>query len=575
MGAEIVQEEDAQRGIGFGCGQAPRLLMAGLIFLIISIVYTAQIIVSRTDSDPLMNAHSRFFSSFDRAVLFVTAMGLTFMLGLLLLYRHYIFKKHTINHPQASAEVMKEDCKMTGYLGEVDVENPTSPFREKSSRELTLESQFHEESSPNVDEDIGSKQIPVLDKTDFRATYLDNLKLLLIFIIISSHPTLEILGLDSEGLYVISWTPSREFLWLVAPILPFEVGAMPLFFFISGLFTIDSFERKGFREFLTDRLTRLVIPMLLVMWLLFPLVFYILYTSAGIGFRYTWELGHTWFLLHLALANVMFAFVWRFTPGSIDSQVGHWLERTLIFDRKLYLWAILLFPVAFIEYWYARDIEILTRTAILPGDTFLVRLSFFYVGVYAGQVKWMRKLEELCNAATASEKAEDGDRARTRKLIHMSIGILVLAMAGCICLVTLATSLDVNGLVFDATWNVVIFSLLSVILIAALVILTLFAACRWLNEPSNRFTRFLTQSMYTVYVIHPIITSAVSSLWFWILQQGFGIPLEFLPGERRLLTQLSVGTRIASVFIVWLGLNFTVWPLAYVVRKLPLLNKVL
>ncbi|MEW6644706.1 MAG: acyltransferase [Pseudomonadota bacterium] len=68
---------------------------------------------------------------------------------------------------------------------------------------------------------------------------------------------------------------------------------MALLFFVAGCFTVPSYDRKGFADFLRDRALRLGVPTLLYMLMIGPLTQYFLAGSWGTG-----GFGHQW-LRHL------------------------------------------------------------------------------------------------------------------------------------------------------------------------------------------------------------------------------------------------------------------------------------
>ncbi|MBC8463953.1 MAG: acyltransferase family protein [Deltaproteobacteria bacterium] len=82
-----------------------------------------------------------------------------------------------------------------------------------------------------------------------------------------------------------------------------------MFFLLAGYFTPLSLERKGAKQFLIDRLLRLVIPILIYSTLIINLNGYIkntLYKGLPFRLRIDYAPGHLWFLQGL----VVFALVY-------------------------------------------------------------------------------------------------------------------------------------------------------------------------------------------------------------------------------------------------------------------------
>jgi acyltransferase-like protein len=99
--------------------------------------------------------------------------------------------------------------------------------------------------------------------------YLDNVKLLLVAVIIAGHGALAYSTLESAWPYQdIQETRlgAAPDLVLLMAVIPAALFAMGLFFLISGLVTPGSLSRKGPRTFARDRLVRLGVP--LALWTL-------------------------------------------------------------------------------------------------------------------------------------------------------------------------------------------------------------------------------------------------------------------------------------------------------------------
>ena len=99
--------------------------------------------------------------------------------------------------------------------------------------------------------------------------YLDNLKLLLVAVIIAGHGALASGDLEHAWPYQdvqevqLSGVANIS---LAAVVIPAALFAMGLFFLISGLVTPGSASRKGPRRFARDRILRLGIPLLVWRW---------------------------------------------------------------------------------------------------------------------------------------------------------------------------------------------------------------------------------------------------------------------------------------------------------------------
>ena len=108
------------------------------------------------------------------------------------------------------------------------------------------------------------------------------------------------------------------------------------FFLISGYFSPASFDRKGPRKFLKDRLIRLGIPLLIFFFVLNPITVYVAFfhassaqlVSAGLPspLAWTWKFyvksvgtGPLWFVEMLLIFEFGYA-IWRFAASDLSGQ---------------------------------------------------------------------------------------------------------------------------------------------------------------------------------------------------------------------------------------------------------------
>jgi peptidoglycan/LPS O-acetylase OafA/YrhL len=124
---------------------------------------------------------------------------------------------------------------------------------------------------------------------------------------------------------------------------------MALMFFLSGLFVAPSLARKGAREFLTGRLLRIGVPLVLAVAILTPLAYYASYraTAADPSFAAFWQEwtalpfwspGPQWFLILLLAFSVLAAALHVLAPRLRDrmfAAAGRAAERPLRFFAGL------------------------------------------------------------------------------------------------------------------------------------------------------------------------------------------------------------------------------------------------
>ncbi|WP_094603610.1 Glucans biosynthesis protein C [Sporomusa silvacetica DSM 10669] len=156
-----------------------------------------------------------------------------------------------------------------------------------------------------------------------REIYIDNLRLLLIILVVMQHISVTYSGMGSwyymEGEH--SSLPSKIFFLFFNSFN--QSYFMGLLFFIAGYFAPGAYDRKGFFKFNKDRFIRLGIPTVFYMLIIHPLI---MYTMGVIGLRAKLEFmpyylnyivtlnfiggsGPLWFAFALLIFSMIYAVV--------------------------------------------------------------------------------------------------------------------------------------------------------------------------------------------------------------------------------------------------------------------------
>jgi glucans biosynthesis protein C len=291
---------------------------------------------------------------------------------------------------------------------------------------------------------------------------------------------------------------------------------MGFFFLISGFFTPGSYDRKGARAFLRDRLVRLGIPLLVFVTLLRPLITF----GGRDGMPYwqyyfaSWSPGPMWFAEVLIVFALAYA-GWRSLRAPLDQRPGplrlRWIVVfTLGLAAATFLWRI---PVPTGAYWPVVG---------LPTPYFLPQYAaMFVLGCVAFRRGWFEALP--AKAAWLGFVVAGGATAVLMGPAFATTGALSSALI--------------------ALWE-------SVFAVSMIIALTVWFRERWDRQRPRG--RFLSDHAFTVYIIHPLVLV------------GLGWSLRWLPA-------------IAVVkFAVMLALALPLcWWLAYLVRLLPGAKRVL
>jgi Acyltransferase family len=182
-----------------------------------------------------------------------------------------------------------------------------------------------------------------------RVAYLDNLKLLLVAVIIAGHGALAYGDLESAWPYQDVQEVQLagvSNVTLSAVVIPAALFAMGLFFLISGLLTPGSVSRKGPPTFARDRLIRLGVPLVVWTLVLWPGAIWAAHLAAGDRYSFWAQLrsadpildtGPMWFVEVLLIYSLAYAAwcYWRRRRASGEDPGAVWNRSAPLSGRTL------------------------------------------------------------------------------------------------------------------------------------------------------------------------------------------------------------------------------------------------
>jgi hypothetical protein len=322
---------------------------------------------------------------------------------------------------------------------------------------------------------------------------------------------------------------------------------MGAFFLISGYFVPASFDRKGVRRYLRDRLIRLGIPLLVFYFVLNPLTVYIAFSHTPAA-----QLAQQGFTIPVATT-------WQFYVNTVGIGPLWFVEMLLLFEFGWAAWYVakkrikpqgsggLPFPS------YRR---ICAFIAVLAASAYLLRivipinaqvlgfpslfdlpqyLSFFIVGTVAGRGDWLRKMPtKLAN--------HFADIA-----LIASVTLLPLSIVG-----TGVTSLGWGSLLGGGTVSSAIYALWDS---AFAVGFTMFAIAffRKRYDRPGRLWSFASKHFYTAYILQAPIIVAITAV---------------------MLSPVHLES-LLKFFLAAVIVLPCIWGAAYLVRKIPFADRIL
>ena len=319
------------------------------------------------------------------------------------------------------------------------------------------------------------------------------------------------------------------------------------FFLLSGYFSPGSFDHKGARRFLRDRLVRLGIPLLVFFFVLNPITVYIAFAplpasqvvATGLAYPLTfnWQFfvnavgtGPLWFVELLLIFEFGYAF-WRIARRNADRQ-GE-MGRPFPSYRKI---AAFILVLALAAYLLRIVVPLNAQVLGFPSLFDLPQyLSFFIVGTVAARGDWLMKMPSAM-----------AKRMFVIALIA-SATLLLLSIIG-----TEVSSLGWGSLLGYGSFSSALYTLWdSTFAVGMTMFAIMFFRSRF-NSP-GRLWKFCKENFYAAYMLQApvIVTIAVVVL--------SSVHIESL---------LKFGLAAAIILPV-------TWAAAYLVRKIPFADRVL
>ena len=396
---------------------------------------------------------------------------------------------------------------------------------------------------------VGVQQTPVQLVSEARPAraarllYIDNLRILLITMVVVIHMAVTY-GVGGVWGYYKEQGEMNPVVVAVFTLMG-AVGTtffMGFFFMIASYFTPGSYDRKGGRVFLLDRLKRLGIPLLFYAVVIDTLIVYL--REVYFGFRgFPWQLpgyqgifpyfpGPMWFVEALLIFSFGYA-LWRLLRKGTPLPPPSDSEARAPSNLAIALFAVVVGLITFVVRIWA-PVEWYFEPLHLELASFVNYTALFAVGIVAYRRNWLAGLSDA--------------QGRTWGWIATALFVVLIVMA--VATGALSGSLD-RDLFGGFNGLSLIYSVWQQLMCMAMIIVLLVWFRRRFNQQSPS-VKAMADSTYAVYVFHPLIIVPLAVVLSPIKMEP---ALKFL-----LVTPLAV----ALCFLV-----------GYAVRKLPLVRNIL
>ena len=333
-----------------------------------------------------------------------------------------------------------------------------------------------------------------------RILYIDNLRIYLTLLVIFHHAAVAYGGSGA-------WPVKEPAVDAISPILLGLFNAvnqtyfMSVFFLLAGYFTPRSFERKGSKQFLIDRLIRLGIPIVIYTTILVNINAYILsgyYEGGKYNIQIEYDPEHLWFLQVLLFFAVIYVIFRALAKSASIQSLQLYRDRfppDAILFLSIVVVAVLTFAVRLVfpvDEWFLR---------IQPGH--FVHYAFcFYVGVLAYRGDWFRRLS----------------KAQARRWGIMSLVAIPFFFPMGILAGVLESEENLAKLRGGLHWQALVAAAWDTFLMVGITVFLLYFFRERLNQ-AGPMAKSMAGNVYTVYIIHQPILIALN-----ILMLPVGIP---------------------------------------------------
>lgn len=344
-----------------------------------------------------------------------------------------------------------------------------------------------------------------MEKVKNRYFYLDNVRIFLTILVVLHHWAIAN-GAPGDWYLTENYLKPVESVLLTMFIATNQSFFMGFFFMLAAYFITDSYNKKGGRKFIKDRMKRLGIPFLVYTFVISPAIRYLIYLfiknkpSDIIEFlveeRNIFSSGPLWFVELLLIFNVIYYLLNRFIhPAGISKSaiLKYKTELTSLFI------VVLIFATYFVRIYFPTGYWIPVLN-IQPAH-FTQYLLFFTAGLMAKHLNLFGVIKL---------------RQSVRVFIISNILIVIIPMV----LFLFKNQIEVDQFMGGSnmySFGYVMWEQITAILL----IISIIGIFRCKLNFQNALTLNLSKNTFMVYIIHSIIIVAISILFYGIENYSF------------------------------------------------------
>jgi len=360
---------------------------------------------------------------------------------------------------------------------------------------------------------------PAAISSSSRMFFLDNIRIYLTILVILHHAALAYGGMGG-------WAIRDPMVDDISPIFLTIFNAinqsyfMTAFFLLAGYFTPRSLEKKKGKQFLSERLIRLGIPILIYTTLIININQYII-SIYGAPFQpvIAYEPGHLWFLQLLLLFAVIYV-LYKWLVGRFPRTLSIQIYRENFPPDSLLLLCIVILSI----------LTFMLRLVLPVGETIRVLniqpahvshyVFAFFVGVLAYRGDWFRRLTR-----------EQGRRWGLIALVVLPLLFVIMILGG-----VLESDENLVKFLGGFHWQSLVYAVWETFMMVGVIVFLLYFFRERFNQAGS-VAKIMAASVFTVYIIHQAVLYFPNTLFLpvsiptlvkFILVSLIAVPLCFL-----------------------------------------------
>ncbi|MCI0768235.1 acyltransferase family protein [Bacillus sp. TL12] len=328
---------------------------------------------------------------------------------------------------------------------------------------------------------------------DKRIYYIDNLRVFLTILVILHHIAMTYSS-TGELWYFEDMDSTYEFTNFILTAFVFinQSFFMGLFFFLSGYFTPNAYDQKGPKLFLKDRYIRLNTPIIFYIFFLSPVIQFTAQEKKNLSFGHFYkskilslesiEIGPLWFVLALLIFNCMYLLVRIVGKGELSYKNKQFPKVPTLFIISFSLGILaflvrLIFPVG--------EMIVGLQVSYFPSYIFL-----YIAGIMAYRQKWLDSIPK--------KTVKIWRRIALFVSPLLVIGLILLPKGN------LNGGFNLQSLLY-ALWEPFVGIGICIVLLDGF---------RKYGNQTSLFTKTLSSTAYTVYIIHSLIIVVYSRILY-------------------------------------------------------------